>query len=184
MRKSGKEEEERNLFKISTRRRKDYVVINDHWFFDLFEIHYKQSTCQLLSGLRHPIKSSGEISPIELGAGGTNPEGISEWLLGKNDVLVGAGRGLADGGLIKALRTIDILKHYRVRGGEIRRTTSIHLDTHTESDLGRQCLSGDFSTYLRPINRISQDEFNEKQIPNWGPADTYGHTRRIPHLDR
>ena len=44
---------------------------------------------------------------------------------GKNDVLKDACQGLADGELIKAFRTSDILKKYRVKDASILHTTSV-----------------------------------------------------------
>ena len=54
-------------FKIATPGRKDFVVINRQRLLDLLEVHYKQSAGQVLSEIRHQIKSSGKIAPIELG---------------------------------------------------------------------------------------------------------------------
>ena len=125
-----------------------------------------------------------EIAPIELGGGGTNPEGIWGWLLGKNNVLMEEGQGLTGGGLIKAFRTSDIFKNYRLNEEVLRRTTYIDSVTRTESDLDGQSSRGDFPTYLRSISRILQNEFNDQQSSIWGPADTYDHTRRIPKIDR
>ena len=77
-----------------------------------------------MSKIRRQIKSWGKIAPIALWEGGTNPEGIWEWLFCKNDVLMEEGQCLTDGGLIRAFRTIDIFKNYRFSAGAMRHTTS------------------------------------------------------------
>ena len=66
----------------------------------------------------------------------------------------------------------------------MRRTTSVDFVTHTESGPDDQSFLGNSPSYLTSISRISRNEFNGKQRSNWGPADTYGHTRRIPNPDR
>ena len=54
-----------------------------------------------MAEIRRRIKNANRIPHAEMGEGGKNPEGIWEWLLGKNDVLMEAGRGLEDGELIE-----------------------------------------------------------------------------------
>ena len=92
----------------------------------------------------HRVNISGETAHIELGEGGTIPDGICEWLLGRNGVLVEACQGLTDGELIKSFSTSDIFKNYRFREEAMRRTTPVALDTHTESYLDEQSFSGGF----------------------------------------
>ena len=85
-----------------------------------------------MSEIRHRVRNANRIAPTELGEGGKNPEGISGWMLGKNDVSKEAGQGLTDGELIKAYRSSDILKNYRLREEAMRRTKPIEFVTHTE----------------------------------------------------
>ena len=73
----------RKIFKISTQGGKYYAVVNTRRLVGLLEIRYKQPTAQLLSEIQHRIKSLNQIAPTELGEGGTNPECIWKWLLGK-----------------------------------------------------------------------------------------------------
>ena len=126
----GKLREWGGSFKVSTHGREDYVVINKHRIFELLEIRYTQRTGQVLSEIRHRIKSFGKISPIEVGEGGTNPEGIGVWSLGKNDVSMWEGPGLSGGELINAYSTIGIFKNYRFREEATRRTTPIDFVTY------------------------------------------------------
>ena len=93
------------------------MVINKQRLFDLLEIHYKRPTGQLLSEIRHRLRSLGKIAPVELGDGGKKPEGIWEWLLSKDGVLMEEGQGLTVGDVIKAFRTSGICKNYRFREG-------------------------------------------------------------------
>ena len=103
--------------------------------------------------------------------------------MGKNDVLKGAAQCLTYGELIKEFRTSDILKNYRFKEEAMRRTTSVEFVTHTEAGREDRRFRDKFQTYLRSFNRILKNEFNEQQSSNWGPADTYDHTRRMPHVD-
>ena len=160
------------------------MVINSQRLFDILEIRDKQSKCQVLSEIRHQIKSVGYIAPVALGGGGAGPEGLLGRLLGKNGDSMEARQGLTDRELIKEFRTIGIAANCRYREASMRRDPPIDFATHTESDLDGQSFRGRFPTYLRPISRISRNEFNEKQIANWGLSDTYDHTRRIPKIGR
>ena len=113
--------------------RKDYVLIGKKWLSALLELHYKQSNGQVLAEIRSRIKNADRISKLELLGGGEKPDGIWEWLLGKNDVLMEACQGLVGGALINAFRSSDVFKNYRFREEIMRRATAIDFVTHTES---------------------------------------------------
>ena len=89
-------------------------------------------------------------------------------------------QGLTDGELVKSCGSSAIFKNYRIKEEIRRHAATVDFANRTESGLQDQGFLGQSSTYLRPINRILQNEFNDQRISNWGLADTYDHTRRIP----
>ena len=80
----------------------------------------------------------------------------------------GGDRCLKDGELIKSFRASDSFKNYRVKGEIMRRTATIDFANRTEGDLQDQGWRDQFPSYLMPISRIAQNEFNGQHIPNWG----------------
>ena len=70
-----------------------------------------------------------KVSTIELGKGYRAPEGLWEWLLGKNDALGESGRCVGDIELIKAFRASNIVRTYRFNSEITRKTMTIFCRT-------------------------------------------------------
>ena len=75
----------------------------------LLERHYGQSEWDF-TGCWEEIGDLNKVATLELGEGCHAPEGLREWLPGKNDVLSEDGQGLTDIELVKAFRTSNIVK--------------------------------------------------------------------------
>ena len=133
-----------------------------------------------LTGVREQIGDLDREAPIELCKGYRTPGCLWEWLLGKGDVLVDDGKGLTDGDLIKAFRASNILGTYQFENEIIRRTMTMYIAERMGCEEQDVESRENFPAYLRPIGRKLQNEFNENNT-RWGNADTYDHTRRIPH---
>ena len=78
-------------------------------------MHFAQSKGSILTDLRQLIGDLDRASPIEIGKGFRTPEGLWEWLLGKNGVLMDTGQCLTGGWLIRAFRASDILNTYQFK---------------------------------------------------------------------
>ena len=122
-----------------------------------------------MAEIRIRVKNANRIARLELRWVVNIPNEFGSGYWG-NDVLMDAGRCLTDGESIESYRSSDIFKNYRSREEIMRHATTIDFANHTASDLHYQGFLDQLPTYLRPMGRISQNEFNEKRISNWGWA--------------
>ena len=94
-----------------------------------------------------------------------------------------ANHGLKDNESIKSFSASNIAKNYRFREGIKRQAMTAYFAKHLDRGLADQNPRGDFSSYMWRIDRQLQNELNG-QHSRWGVADTYDHTRRVPHPGR
>ena len=121
-----------------------------------------------------------KVAALEIAKCYRTPEGLWGRLLEKNDALAEDGRGVTDSELIKAFMARNIARTYRFKSEIARKTMAVDFAAHLKPGFEDQKLRAVAPVYLRKIDRQLQNESSESNS-RWGVADTYGHTRGIPH---
>ena len=92
-------------------------MVDKKWLFELLEVHFPQPKGTILPDNRNKIMDLDTATPAELGKGYGTPELFMGLLLEKNDFLMEAEQGLTGVGLIRGLRTGNIMGAYQFEGG-------------------------------------------------------------------
>ena len=147
-------------------KRAPFVANDKKCLFGLREVHFAQPHGAILNGIRKKISDLGRAAAGELGKGYRTPEGLWEWLLERNDVIMDDEQGLKDGELIKALRAGNVMNHYQFKGEIISQTMTMELTGRLERDGVGLEFREHLPAYMRTIDRKLENDFNEST--RWG----------------